>query len=251
MKNLFRPHILPWFTLGAGGVGLALRIWLYANVDEKGLLPTNHPAALLIYILTALVFIVLFLSVRQLRPMTKYARLFPAGIGRAVGCAAGAAGILSAALFRFFNGAGVLGILTVVIGAAAAISLAYTAFLRLKGRRPFFLLHAVLTVFLMLYTVCQCQIWGSEPEVQAYFFPLLACIALMLTGYYLSVLDTRRGSRQWLVFFDQAALFCCCLSLNGENRLFYLGMAVWLTLDLCSVEVRPAPIARPPEEAEA
>lgn len=251
MKNLLKPGILPWFTLGAGGLGVALRLWLYANIDEKGLLPVGHPADALTYILTALVFAVLFLCVRQLRPMTKYARLFPAGIGRAVGCAAGAVGILCAGLFQFLNGAGLLGLLTVGIGVAAEACLGYTAFLRLKGRRPSFLLHAVPTVFVMLYTVCQCRGWGSEPEVQTYFFPLLACIGLMLTGYYLAVLDTRRGSRQWLVFFNQAALYCCCLSLTEENCLFYLGMAVWLALDLCSVEVRHTPAALLPEEEEA
>ena len=251
MKNIVRPNILPWFTLGAGGLGLALRFWLYASKDEKGLLPVRHPSDVLIFLLTALVAVVLFVCVRQLRPMAKYARLFPAGIGRAVGCAAGAAGVLCGTIFRYFNSTGMLRLLTCAVGAVAAISLGYTAFLRLKGRRPSFLLHGIFTVFLMLYTVCQCQYWGSEPEVQAFLFPLLACIALMLTGYYLSVLDTRKGSRQWLVFFDQAALYCCCLSLNGENSLFYLGMAIWLTLDLCSVEVRHTPAAPPSEEAEA
>lgn len=251
MKNLIRPNILPWFTLGCGGLGLALRFWLYASKDEKGLLPVRHPAGVLIFVLTALVVGVLFLSVRQLRPMDKYARLFPAGIRRAVGCAAGAAGVLAGTVFRCFHSTGLLRLLTCAAGVAAVICLGYTAVLRLKGRRPSFLLHAIFTVFVMLYTVCQCQHWGSQPEVQTYFFPLLACIALMLTGYYLSVLDTRKSGRRWLVFFNQAALFCCCLSLTEENRLFYLGMAIWLALDLCSVEVTHTPVAPPSEEAEA
>ena len=249
MKNLLKPNILPWFTLAAGGLGLALRVWLYSGMDEKGLLPAGHVASILIYVLTGLVLLTLFLCVRQLRPVAKYTRLFPAGIRRAVGCAAGAVGVVCAAVFLYFNSTGLLSILTVAIGAVAAAGLAYTGFLRLKGCRPSFLLHAALTVFLMLYTVCQCRVWGSEPQAQEYFFQLLAGIFLMLTSYYLSVLDTRKAGRQWLVFFNQAALFCCCLCLNGMNNLFYLAMAVWLTLDLCSVEVRQAPAPLPPEEA--
>lgn len=249
MKNLFRPNILPWFTLGAGALGLTLRVWLYANIDEKGLLPVRHPADVLICILTALVFVVLFLSVRQLRPMAKYSRLFPAGAGRAIGCGAGAAGIVCGLICSTFSGYDLIGILTMICGVAAAASLVFIGFQRLRGIRPSFLLHAALTVFLMLYTVCQCRAWGSEPQVQEYFFQLLACIFLMLTSYYLSVLDTRKAGRQWLVFFNQSALFCCCLCLNSAHRLFYLGMAVWLALDLCSVEVKSAPAIPPQQEA--
>ena len=68
MKRFLKPGILPWFTLGCGGLGLVLRIWLYSGVDHKGLLPVGHLGSALAYILTALVFGVLFLCVRQLNP---------------------------------------------------------------------------------------------------------------------------------------------------------------------------------------
>lgn len=241
MKNMVRPNILPWFTLGCGGLGLALRLWLYSDIDEKGLLPAAHPAAALLFILTGLTLAVLFLCVRPLNPISKYARLFPSGMGRVLGCGAGAVGILAGVIHQYKGNGGFLHLFTLLLGALAALCLGWTAVDRLRGSRPSFLLHTVITVFFILYAVCNCRIWGAEPQIQEYVFSLLACICLMLTGYYLSVLDTRKSSRRWLVFFNQAALFFCCLSLNGENRLFYLGMILWLALDLCSVEVRQPP----------
>lgn len=249
MKNVVRPNILPWFSLGCGGLGLVLRHWLYQNMDEKGLLPAAHPAQALLFILTALTLAVIFLCVRELKPIDKYIRLFPAGIGRALGCAAGAVGVLAGAVFQLGSDGGALGIPVFVTGILATFSLGLTAFYRLRGKRPSFLLHTVLTVFLMLYTVGRCRIWSAEPQLQEYVFSLFACVCLMLTGYYLSVLDTRMDSRKWLVFFNQAALFFCCLSLNGENRLFYLGMLLWLALDLCSVDLRSEPEETSEEEA--
>lgn len=242
MKNSLKPAILPWFTLGCGGLGLALRLWLYASADKKGLLAAGHPAATLLLILTALTLAALFLCVRPLKPIGKYTRLFPPGMGRAVGCAAGALGILAGAIHQYGSHGGFIHLFTLIVGVFAAICLGKTGRNRLQGSRPSFLLHTAVTVFFILYAVCNCRVWGAEPQLQEYFFSLLACIFLMLTGYYLSVLDTRKASRRWLVFSNQAALFFCCLSLNGENRMFYLGMLLWLALDLCSVEVHYPPM---------
>ncbi len=233
MKKILNPKILPWFTMGAGGLGLVLRSWFYAGIDEKGLLPAKHPSLPMAFILFALVLAVAFLCARQLRPIHKYTRLFPAGLSRAIGCFAGGAGALYAGIY--FLRTGGLGIITLILGIAAAGSLVYLGILRKKGSRPPFLLHTLLTVFLMLFTVCNCRIWGSESQIQSYIFPLFACVFLMLTAYHKTVLDVRKGSRLWLVFFSQAALFCCCLSLVGKNRFFYLTMIIYLALDLCTV----------------
>ncbi len=244
MKKLLCPKILPWFTMGAGGLGLCLRVWFYAGIDEKGLLPAKHPSLTLVFILTALVLGVLFLCARQLRPIGKYSRLFPAGIGRCVGCFAGAAGMLYGGIY-YLSG-NVLGIFAFSLGLIAAGSLVYLGLLRRKGSRPPFVLHAALTVFLMLFTVCSCRIWGSESQINSYIFPLFACVCLMLTAYHKTVLDVRKGNRFWLVFFSQAALFFSCLSLVGKTRFFYLTMIVYLALDLCSVQPGKA---EQPEEA--
>ena len=127
-----------------------------------------------------------------------------------------------------------MGLLTFIVSIAAAICMVILAYFRLKGIRPAMALHTVLTVFLMLFLVCNCRIWGSEPQIEAYIFPLFAGVFLMLSAYYTTVLDVRKGSRARLVFLNQAALYFCCLSLTGKNRFFYLAMVIYLALDLCS-----------------
>lgn len=249
MKNLFKPTCLPWFTLGAGGVGLLLRLWLYAGKDEKGLLPEGHPASTLIFILTGLVLAGLFLLVRSLRPVNRYSRLFPAGLKRAVGCVCGGAGILAVSVFVLLDMNGLLSALTAMLGVMAAASLGYIGYLRLQGRRPGLLLQALLAAFFILYTVDQSRSWGSEPQLQEYFFAFLACIFLMIHAYDLAVVTSQKSSRRRLVFFNQAALYCSILSLNGPQWPFYLGMALWLTLDLCSLSRKRSLSAPPPEEA--
>lgn len=238
MKNPLKPNFLPWITLGAGGIGLALRIWLFSAADGKGLLPTGHFADILSFILTAAVMVVLFLCVQPLSPMGKYSRLFPASVYRAVGCGLGAVGILAAAISELSSQAGILSVAAFVVGLIGTGCLGYVAYCRLKGVRPSFIFHTVVTVFFMLHAVCQCRLWGAEPQLQHYCFQLLACVFLMLTGYHHTVMDSQKGSRRWFVFCSQAALFFCCLSLNSESRLFYMGMAAWLALDLCSLQLK-------------
>lgn len=243
MRKFLNPKMLPWFTMGAGGLGLVLQLWFRAGIDEKGLLPASHPALPVTWLLTALVLAVLFLCARQLPPVAKYSRLFPAGGGRAAGCAAAAAGVLYGGIY-YARSHGGLGIVTLAAGVAAAVCMGYLARLRRKGGRPAMVLHTVLTVFLMLFLVCSCRVWGAEPQVHVYIFPLFSGVFLMLTAYHKTVLDVQKGGRTGLVFCSQAALFFCCLSLAGNNRFFYLTMIIWLALDLCSVNR-----GRQPEEA--
>lgn len=247
MKNVLKTGMLPWFALICGELGLALRIWLYAGVDQKGLLPAGHIASVLAYVLTALVFAGLFLCVRLPRPLEQYPRLLPAAIARMIGCAAGVIGVLSVAIFQY-NSADVLSLLCLVLGVLAAAGLVWTAVCRQKNSPLTFWGHLAITVFLIFYTVGRCRLWGAEPQVQEYIFPLLACVFLMLTGYYRAVSDTGMDSGRGLVFFNQAAVYCCCLSLIGENRLFYMGMILWLVLDLCPEEQIKIPTAPSAEE---
>ena len=243
------PKILPWFTMGAGGLGLVLRLLLFAGIDEKGLLPENQFLQALMFILFAIVVVVCFICARPLGPVAKYAQLFPVSMGRAIGCALCATGCLYAGISSLRSGLGFLQIMTVISSLAATVSMAAVAFFRLKGRRPSFLLHGILTIFFMFYAVYYCQLWGTEPQVQAYSFPLMGHLFLMLYGYYLTALSARKVPRVMMVFFSQIALFCCCLSLTGANRFFFLTMILWLVLDLCSVETVKHSAHQPPEEA--
>lgn len=236
---MLKPKHLPWIIMITGLSGLALRLLFFAAMDERGLLPKEHPAGILCFVLTGLAMAAIFLCVRSLRPFANHAQLFPASGFRAIGCFIGAVGLLYAAVTEFFSGSGALPLITSTLGLIATGCLGFVGIARWNGRRPSFLLHSAVTVFLMLYTVCQCRFWSSEPQFQIYFFPLLGSVLLMLTGYYHAVLSLQKGSRRWFVFCNQAALFFCLLSLNDRNWPFYLCMALWLLLDCCSLRMSP------------
>jgi len=237
---------LPWITLAAGAVGLVLRIWLYGQIDEKALLPDGHFAKTMLFVWTGLTVGALGFLIQPLNPVKNTARLYPASIFRAVGCGAGAAGILSAVLFSITGYQGALDLFVILTGLLAAVSLGYTAFLRLQGRRPGLLMEVATAAFFVVYAVSRCRVWGTEPQLVTYFFPLLACISLMIHTYDLAA---HSGKRKHLVFFNQLALYFCVVSLNEQNWSFYLGMAIWMLLDVCTLDCKRVRIEQPPEEA--
>lgn len=223
MKHPFRFSILPYFTLGAGGIGLILRLWLFSATDAKGLLPASHPADTLLYILSALVLAVLFLACRE--PGTApFRRRF-----RQIGETAGNL-IASVCLILYgFLGHGIL--LSAIACLIGGIALLFSAFLAWKRKSLPYWVIAVLTVALMVITVTKCRAWGAIPQLQHYIFPLLACVFLILTAYHRTTLAAKQGKRRHVAFFSQGALFFCLLSLNSDPILCF-GMACWAAAQL-------------------
>lgn len=238
MKKLFKPTLLPLFTLIASLVGFGLRLWLFlTGTDERGLLPANHIAGILSFVLTAIVLAVLVLCTHKLTPLNSYSKLFPAWPLAGIGCAAAAAGILYVNIRDLLVQPDVITIATLVLGLVAAAALLILGFCRLKGNHPSFWLQAAVTVYFMLHLVSQYRLWSSESQLQVYFFPLLASVFLMLTAYHGAVLDAdKKANRRGYAFCNQAALFFCCMSLQGSSWPFYLAMAAWLGTNLCSVK---------------
>lgn len=237
MRFPFNPRILPRLSLLFGGVGLALRIWLFATgVDEKGLLETGHLANILTFILTAVCLLFLATSVQPLNVVTKYAKLFPASPRGALGAILGGVGFLYGAIFMHLPWNNALPVILLFLGLLAAAAQAGTAFCRYKGLRPNFLLPCIITLYMMLHTVNLCRSWGSVPQVQQYFFPLMANVFLLLTCYQHSLLNLQKGSRRQFLFYSQSALFFCLMS-STEATVFYLCMAGWLALDICSLKL--------------
>lgn len=242
MNKLFKPTMLPLFTLIAGVVGFGLRLWLFlTGVDARGLLPANHLAGILSFVLTAIVLAALVLCTYTLTPLGSYSKLFPAWLLAGIGCAAAAAGILYVNIRDLIAQPDIITIATLVLGVVAAAALLILGFCRLKGKHPSFWLQAAVTVYFMLHLVSQYRLWSSESQLQVYFFPLLASVFLMLTAYHGAVLDAnKKANRRGYAFCNQAALFFCCMSLQGSSWPFYLAMAAWLGTNLCSMKaVKP------------
>ena len=239
MKKLKNPIFLPIFTLLCGVLGLTLRVWLFFDgMDKKGLLSVSHPAHILTFVLTALVLAVIFVLVRPLGAVDRYQQLFPSARFPVFGCVVAAGGIVWVNFQDLQMRSDMITILSLVVGLLAVVSLLILAFHRLKRMRPPCYYHAVITVYLMLHLISQYRLWSAEPQLQIYFFPLLASVFLMLSAYHSAVLDARKSSRRWFVLCNQGALYCCCLSLWGDNWLFYLTMGVWVVSGLCTLDTQ-------------
>lgn len=238
-ETIFRPSILPVFTLIAGGAGFILRtILLKTQMEPSGLLAAGHPLSILLYILTACTLAVLALSVLPLKQMPqRYRRPFRKSIRAAFGCTFGAVGILITSLRQVLAQQDILTLAIMLMAFVATLCLAFLGFARQKGSRPHYLVHAGIVVFLMLQLVCQYRVWSPEPQLDLYFFQLMASVFLMLTSYQALCLDIHKGDRRLYAFFNQAALFFCCLSLTDSHWYFYLGMGIYCATNLCSLRV--------------
>ena len=228
MKHPFRSHILPFFTVGAGGLGFALRLWLYAGIDEKGLLPVGHPADYLLFLLSALTIGILFLATRKLEPR-KINRELLRVLGSLAYAIAGVCLILTAVL-KLSGSMVRLAWVAIAAALVGGLILLMMAVMRFFRRRPPYWISAVITVVLMLNTVAQCQVWGAEPQLQEYFFPLLASVFLILCAYEKTKFAAKQGNAKTLAFFSQCALYFCCVSLNTDHWLLYFGMMLWAAL---------------------
>lgn len=246
MKAYLKPHILPLFTLGAGGLGFALRLWLYGTgVDQKGLIDPGHPANALTFILAAAMMAFLFLYTAK-TPKLPYKKAFPASFAAGVGNFIAAAGILVTDLAELLSTGEMMTWLNFLVGLFAAASLVYLGFCRMRQIHPSMVFHSAITVYLIVHLICQYRSWSPEPQLQAYCFQLFASVLLMLAAYHRTALVERRGSERWFLLCNQAALFFCCLSLQGESQLFYLTMGVWMALDTMA-----APQPKPEEVTDA
>ena len=226
-----KPKYLPVFALVFGTIGFLLRIWLFAGgLDGKGLIIPRHPANILSYVLLALALGVLFLALLELSGKPAHKKLFPKNPAALFGALAGSVCLLISVLSNSAAGAVLL-----VLGIAAALGMAVGGILQWGEKRPHVLCHGVIALYMMLHLILQYKQWSAEPELQEYFFCLLACIFVMLTAYHRATLDNLYGSRRWFAFFNYGSGFLCLICLHSANWLFYLSFALWCLTCSCSL----------------
>lgn len=233
MKNPSSTKFLPYFTLIAGVVGFLLRLWLFSAMGENKLLPANHPADTCLFLLTAAVLGVLFLSTRK-----PAARAVSPGkmrsyhIFSAFCYLLGCLGLIATA---FAASTAKLALIATLASLAGGIVMILMALLKLLGKNLPYGLPAILTVVLMINTVAQCQVWGAIPQLSVYFFPLLASVFLILTAYHKTLLTAGKEKPALLAFFSQGALFFCFISLCSDQWPLYFGMLFWAAVQLYPV----------------
>ncbi len=221
MKQFFKSYGGFLGITVAGVLGFFLRNRLFSHgIDEKGLIIVSHPANILSFILTALVFVGVFLLAKKCRMPKK-------PILSAIGCLLAAAGVLYTGIPLISAYADTINLLTGIFSIPAGLALCGLAWRYFRGKQGTLLLHAAVVVFFMLLPVSQYQTLNTEPELPYYFFYLLSWVMLMLAAYHRARLDTEREKVSKYYFFTLCAGFCCCMCLNGGNRLFYLCAAIW------------------------
>lgn len=236
MKRLFSIKLLPVLTALAGGIGFLLRFWLFrTGIDSRGLLIPDHPASLLIFLLSGLYLCLLFLSVRSLKAK-KPATPFPPSVFSMIGNLAGAAGLVWIALRSAKDSTGIIVPVIQVFGVIAALGLLYVAFSRLRGGKYTDTVLLLVVAFLMVQAIYLYRALSVCAQVQIFLFPLIAALFLTLTALYRSRVITKPAELPAYVFCNQASVFFCCLCLNGTYLPFFLLMGIWAVGDLCCLE---------------
>lgn len=221
-----------YLIAAAGILGLILRFMLYATgVDEKGLLGAGHWASSGVFLLTSMVTVMLFLWCRSFTDAERYSDACPSSPWSAAGSiAAGIAFLLSGTIEAPSEA---FAIVEPLLRLAAAASLIWVGFCRFTGRKPLFLFHCCVCLYLGLRLVCQYRIWSVDPQIQNYCFFLGAHIALMLTCYQLAAFDAGFGSQQQLWAAGLAAVYLAIVALvNSEDSFLLLCCTIWIWTSL-------------------
>ena len=248
--------LFPLLTAGLGAAALVVRLALFLlGRDEKGLLIPGHPLDILSWIITDLAAVLAVIAALKLYGSRKYKNNFGPSTTAAVGCFALAGGI-AAAVISGWNLLSRLDLIRSICGLLAIPALFLLGLHRKKGRRPVFLLHGMVCLYLILFAVSHYQLWSSRPQIHDWFFAMAGSLLLTLFAYQQTAFDVSMGSRRMqLATGLLAAYFCLAAMAGGDDIQLYLGGAVWALTNLC--RLTPVPRRRPnpitentPEETE-
>ena len=222
------------FVTVLGVLALALHLGMSLwGTDEKGLLITAHPLAIALLAVTALACLYAARGLWGRKVSDAYADNFIPSAAAAIGCFAMAGGIAvtvisgSGAWLRLEQIRNLFGILAVPLLVVLGLK-------RFSGKRPFFLLHGLVCVYLTLHTISHYQIWSSTPQWLHWLFPMAASVLLTLFAYRQTAFDVDMGSHRKQVVTGLLAAFFCIGAILTENSMLYLGGAVWTLTNLCA-----------------
>jgi len=224
MKTLLKSKNLPLLALVLGAVGFVLRMGLYLTaLDGKNLLLRWHPLEILLWLVTAAAFALMFLGTRK----TCQAEPRPS-VPAALGAAAMAVGIGVSVFLTGSGLEGTLGLVWKITGGLSVIAMVLVAVARWQGKAPFFLLHGITCIFFALHMVGCYQGWSSNPQIQDYVFTLFSSVGLLLFSYQQTALDADTGSIRLQRLFGLVTVFCCLVALSGTKYpLLYLTGSIW------------------------
>lgn len=243
-ENLTR-KLYPLLGLALGLVGAGCRFLLYAlGMDEKGLLVPGHPAAVLLWVVTAAAVLAAVLAAMTFREDNKAPDETCRSIPEALGTAVMALGVLSTLLLPENNGIATLLRLHRILSVLAFFCLLAAAVFRLMGKPVPFGCYAGAAVFFFVHVVTRYRAWSGNPQMADYLHALGAGLCLSLVSYYETALVVGLGGRRQRFALGILGIFCCvAAAARGEYPALHLCGAVWILSVLLTV--------RPGESKEA
>lgn len=240
MKNRKKGQALPLAMVVLGNFAMVLRRQLYLTaVDVKGLLLRSTPLEIILLALTGAAFALIFLGLKNDRGSSVYEENYTASVTAGLGHVAAATGI-----FLMVRGSapampGLLSQLWQILGLATPACLVLAGIARIMGKKPFFLLHVVPCLFLLIYLVGNYQIWSRNPQMQDYFFALLATLALILFAHFTAAFEAGLGNRKMVLGGGLAAIYLCLAEMGRTDYpAFYFGCVFWAITGLCKITPR-------------
>ena len=226
MKNKKWPFVL--VPLAAAGFFLRRTVYLTA-VDAKNLIISGHPAVVALWVLTAVALaLAAFAGWKQ-----KEGAMPDANPMAFVGHGLLAAGMVLAVLLNPVRAPGILGLLWKVLAVAGALCLVPAGFDRMRGRKPFFGLYAVPSLFFLVNVVAHYQTWCSNPQFTDYAFALLGSVTLALHSYQLAAASLDEEKMQILTMTGLAAVYLCGAAIPASAYpALYLGGALFALTNL-------------------
>jgi hypothetical protein len=237
MKNRKKGPGLPLAMVVLGNFAMVLRRQLYVNaVDHKGLLLRGTTLEILLLALTGVALALIFLGLKNDRGGYGYEENFSASVPAGLGHVAAATGIFTMVRGTVFGMPGYMGLLWQLLGMAAPVCLVLAGILRILGKKPFFLLHVIPCLFLLVQTVGNYQLWSSNPQMQDYLFALLSVSALVLFSYYTAAFEADLGERRLVRSTGLAAIYLCLAELGyTADPAMYWGCMLWVLTSLWSM----------------
>lgn len=234
MKKNNKGRLVPFLVLLCGILALVLRRRLYLTaLDHKGLLLRGNILEITLFVLTAGVLLLLLLTRGTGSGTVRYE---DHGVLAAAGHAAMAVGIVHTVLTGVPSMTGYLEMFRRWLGLASPVCLLLAGGCRLFGRKPFFLLHVVPCLFLLVQVVSSYQTWSGNPQLQDYLFGLLGALALAVFAYHTAALEADCTDSRMVRFFGLAAVYLCLAELGWTSLpLLYLGGALWALTGMCKI----------------
>lgn len=235
-ENLSR-KLYPLLGLALGLVGAGCRFLLYAlGMDEKGLLVPGHPAAVLLWVVTAAAVLAAVLAAMTFREDNKAPDETCRSIPEALGTAVMALGAFSTLLLPENNGIATLLRLHRILSVLAFFCLLAAAVFRLMGKPVPFGCYAGAAVFFFVHVVTRYRAWSGNPQMADYLHALGAGLCLSLVSYYETALVVGLGGRRQRFALGILGIFCCvAAAARGEYPALHLCGAVWILSVLLTV----------------